>query len=135
MLKTLAERRNQENTTTSFGQTSLELFFPILYEGETLPITTHTFFMYFFTRGSALIIPLTSNGNSSRLFFMCLSQPLFLYFRLLYIIALTDSYFRMLGFTTQISGAGSNCSANCATTTALFFISNFTKHYFSTNRT
>ena len=40
------------------------------------------------------------------------------YFRLFYIIQLTDKFLPMLGFELQIFGVGSNCSANCATTTA-----------------
>ena len=49
---------------------------------------------------------------------MGLIQPLFLYFRLFYIIQLTDKFLPMLGFELRISGVRSNRSANCATTTA-----------------
>ena len=51
-------------------------------------------------------------------FLKSLSRPLFLHFRLFYIIQLTDKFLPMLGFELQIFGVGSNCSANCATTTA-----------------
>ena len=51
-------------------------------------------------------------------FFMCLSWPLFLYFRHLYIIQLADHFSPMLGFELGISGVGSDQFANCATTTA-----------------
>ena len=44
----------------------------------------------------------------------CLLCP---YFRLFYIIQLADKFLPMLGFELQISGVGSNRSANCATAT------------------
>ena len=47
-----------------------------------------------------------------------LSLPLFLYFCLFYISQLIDKFLLMLGFELRIFGVGSDCSANCATTTA-----------------
>ena len=48
---------------------------------------------------------------------MGLSWPLSLYFCLFSIIQLTDKFLPILGFKLRISGVGSDCSANCATTT------------------
>ena len=62
---------------------------------------------------------------------MGLSRPLFLYFRLFYFnVQLVDKILPMLGFEPQISGVGSHCSTNWATTTAqeinyLCFIAKF----------
>ena len=60
------------------------------------------------------------------------SQPLFLYFRLFWIAIdryVWDNLLPMSGFEPRMSGAGSDCSANCATTTALFLYSMLTKHF------
>ena len=52
---------------------------------------------------------------------MGLSQPLFLYFQLFFVMQLTDeqiNYLPMMGLEPRIPGVGSNRSANCTTTTA-----------------
>ena len=46
---------------------------------------------------------------------MGLSQPLFLYFRLFYILKMTEFFLLMLGFEPHISADGSDRSASCAT--------------------
>ena len=46
---------------------------------------------------------------------MGLSRPLFLYFRLFYIIQLTDKVLPMLGFEPRFTGVRRDRSANCAT--------------------
>ena len=47
------------------------------------------------------------------------SLPLFLYFRLFYIVQLADKILLVFGLELQISGVGSESSTNWATTTAL----------------
>ena len=52
---------------------------------------------------------------------MGLSRPLFVYFCLLNVVQLTDNFFLpMFGFEQWVSGVGSDRSANCATTSALW---------------
>ena len=100
--------------------------------GTSLDQPTQTFYSIFCSRD------LNSNGNSKIsqplhlqsfliwtfcfrlvvLFLTGLSRPLFLYFCLVYIMQLTVKFLPMSAFKPQISGVGSNHSANCATTTA-----------------
>ena len=44
----------------------------------------------------------------SSVLWMGISRPLFLFFRLFFILQLTDKFLRMLGFEPRISGVGSN---------------------------